>query len=86
MLLMNKRRISQIELLYKADSVKTFDHETYVLKGTFAVNDQNGDIKNIADIYYSIRTAINKRKDVIAKRKHADEELSAVTERRVKAS
>lgn len=72
---MGKRRLSHIELAYKADSIKTFDNEVYELKGTVAVNPNNGDIKKIADVYYRVRTAINEEKNVIAKRKHCNDEL-----------
>ena len=72
---MQKRRVSQSELLHRANSVKTFDNQIYELKGTLAVDKSNGDIQKVADVYYRVRTAKDKSKDVIAKRKHTEGEL-----------
>lgn len=67
-----------MDLLYKADSVKTFENEVYKLNGTMAVNRSNGEICPVSTVYYNVRTAIDKRRDVVAKRKNANEELAAL--------
>ncbi|MYL43975.1 hypothetical protein [Virgibacillus salexigens] len=72
---MRKRRLSHVDLSYKAKSVKTFDNEVYELKGSIAVNTDNGEIQKVADIYYRVRTAVNSQKHVIAKRKNTNDEL-----------
>lgn len=71
-------RLSQVDLLYKANSVKTFNNEVYELKGTLAINRESGDIQPISAVYYNVRTAINKAKVIIAKRKHITDELIAL--------
>ncbi len=77
MIRVGKRRIklSHIDLLAKAKSVRTFDKQDYDLMGTLAVNKHNGAIFDIADIYYHVRTARNDYHDIIAKRKHPSDEL-----------
>lgn len=73
--MVNKQRISHIDLSYKAKSVKTFDNEVYELKGSVAINQENGSVQPVADIYYRVRTAVNSHKNIIAKRKHSQDEL-----------
>lgn len=75
MVSLGERRISQAELSYRAKSVKTYDNEIYKLQGSIAVNEENGDIKKVADIYYRVRTAVDEEKQVIAKRKKSTDEL-----------
>lgn len=69
------KRISQAELSYRAESVKTYDNEIYKLQGSIAVNQENGEIKKVADIYYRVRTAVDEKKQVVAKRKNSSDEL-----------
>lgn len=68
-------KLSQIELAYRGKSVKTFDKEVYELKGSLAINQKNGEVKKIADIYYNVRTALDDKKRVIGKRKKRTDEL-----------
>ena len=75
------KRLSYIELANKACSVKTFKNEVYKLKGSLAVNQDNGNIEKIADIYYRVRTALNDDDVVVAKRKQSEEELKTVNKK-----
>lgn len=74
-MIVSKKRLSHVDLSSKANSIKTFDNEIYELKGSLAVNMESGDVETVADIYYRVRTAVNSHKDIIAKRKHSDDEL-----------
>ncbi|MYL22062.1 hypothetical protein GLW04_19490 [Halobacillus litoralis] len=73
--MVSKKRLSHVDLSCKANSVKTFDNEIYELKGSLAINKENGNIQPVANIYYRVRTAVNHHKNVIAKRKHTNDEL-----------
>jgi len=66
-----------MELATKAHTVKTFDNQIYKLKGSLAVNEDNGEIEKVADIYYRVRTAINEDHGIVAKRKHDEDELQS---------
>ncbi|SDI99859.1 hypothetical protein [Alteribacillus bidgolensis] len=70
-----RKRVSQVELAYKARFVKTFENERYELKGSIAVERNSGEIAQVADIYYRVRSAQNKNKKLIAKRKNRSDEL-----------
>lgn len=75
---MGVKRMTQAELLFKAKSVKTFNHHVYEVKGMFVVDKENGSIKSIDDVYYTTRTVLDQKRSVIAKRKHINDELAAV--------
>ena len=64
--------------LKDAKSIRTFDNETYILKGTLAVEQENGNVEKLATLYYRVRTAIDENDKIIAKRKHALDELKRV--------
>ncbi|WP_035388115.1 MULTISPECIES: hypothetical protein [Bacillaceae] len=79
---MRRKRLSHVDLSCKAKSVKTFDNEVYELKGSLAVNKDNGKIQPVADIYYRVRTAVNSDRRIVAKRKHSEDELYTYVEKR----
>lgn len=79
---MKKRRVSQVDLCYKANFIKTFDNEIYELKGTLAVDKKTGDVTRVADIYYRVRTAVNDYKNIVAKRKRIDDELCTYSKKK----
>ncbi|MGM0924659.1 MAG: hypothetical protein ACQEWW_26325 [Bacillota bacterium] len=64
--------------LRDAKSVRTFDNETFILKGALAVDQDNGNIEKLADVYYRVRTAVGENEQIIAKRKNALDELKRV--------
>lgn len=64
--------------LKDAQSIRTFENETFILKGTVAVDLENGNIEKLADVYYRVRTAIGKNEQIIAKRKNPFDELKQV--------
>jgi hypothetical protein len=68
--------------LKDAKSVKTFDNEIFVLKGAIAIDQNNGHVEKLADVYYRVRTAIGKNKQIIAKRKTVFDELEKVQSNR----
>ncbi|MEN0651400.1 hypothetical protein NSQ82_20710 [Caldifermentibacillus hisashii] len=74
-------RVSYYELAVLANggSVRTFDKKIYHLRGVIARNVDTGEVVKLSQIYYKIRTAINKNKQVVAKRKNADDELRQVS-------
>ncbi|MFS0788852.1 hypothetical protein ABC345_21040 [Shouchella sp. 1P09AA] len=70
-----KRRVDHVELAYRAYSIRTFDNRFYVLKGTYAIDEENGDVTKVADLYYRVRSAQNRDHKLIAKRKNRSDEL-----------
>lgn len=78
------QRLSFIELATKATTVKTFDKRVYELKGLLAVDQEDGCVKDLADVYYRVRTALDSRNSVVAKRKNDNEELTQPNKRRHK--
>ncbi|MGG3801901.1 hypothetical protein ABET39_22900 [Metabacillus fastidiosus] len=60
------------------NSVKTFDGKMYLLKGAIAVESNTGEIKRVADIYYRVRSIVDEKHNVVAKRKHEHDELKRV--------
>jgi hypothetical protein len=72
-----EKRLTYLDLK-DAKSVRTFDNETFILKGALAVDQDNGNIEKLADVYYRVRTAIDENEQIIAKRKNALDELKQV--------
>ncbi len=68
-----KERFSLYDLP-KATSLRTFDGETYELKGFIGIEKESGEVKHITDLYYRTRTVVSDSK-VLAKRKGEDSEL-----------
>ncbi|MFB5563083.1 MULTISPECIES: hypothetical protein [Bacillus cereus group] len=68
----------EIASIKKAHSLKTFDGKTYELKGAVAIENKTGEIQNLAQIYYQVRSIVDSKKNLIAKRKNQDSELVAV--------
>lgn len=64
--------------LKDAKRLRTFDKEDYILKGTIAVNVDNGDVEKLADVYYRVRTVVGENRQIIAKRKNKLDELKRV--------
>ncbi len=65
-----------------AESVRTFDGKTYQLHGRIAIEQESKETKEIAQLYYRIRTVVGENQ-VIAKRKHPDDELIHVSRRKL---
>lgn len=74
---MAEKRLTFLDLK-DAKSIRTFDNETFILKGALAVDQDNGNIEKLADVYYRVRTAIDENEQIIAKRKNALDELKQV--------
>jgi hypothetical protein len=75
----SEKRIPYYEIASKkAHSLKTFDGKTYELKGAVAIENKTGEIQNLAQIYYQVRSIVDSKKNLIAKRKNQDSELVAV--------
>lgn len=66
----------------RAQSVKTFDGKVYQLKGAVAVEHTTGNIERVAEIYYRVRSVMDEKQKVIAKRRNQDDELTTVCQRR----
>lgn len=58
----------------KATSVKTFEGQTYELKGFIGIEKDSGEVKHITDLYYRTKTVVSDSK-ILAKRKNEDDEL-----------
>ncbi|WP_393964395.1 helix-turn-helix domain-containing protein [Exiguobacterium sp. S22-S28] len=65
-----------------ADSIRTFDGKTYQLHGRIAIERDSQETREIAQLYYRIRTVVGEDQ-VIAKRKHPSDELIHVSRRRL---
>ncbi|KAB2488191.1 hypothetical protein [Priestia endophytica] len=63
----------------RAQSAKTFDGKVYKLQGAVAVEQDTGNIKRVADIYYDIRSVRDHNQRIMAKRRHKQEELKEVS-------
>ncbi|MBT2583139.1 helix-turn-helix transcriptional regulator [Planococcus sp. ISL-109] len=63
--------------LASASSLRTFEGKTYELKGAIGVEKESGDVRHITDLYYRTRSVISD-KQLLAKRKHAHDELLRV--------
>jgi len=61
-----------------AKSVRTFDKKVYNLKGTVAIEARTGNVEKVADIYYRVRSVMDTKHKVIAKRKNEDDELQTI--------
>lgn len=77
----NRKRFSHIDLSYRAAHIKTFDNQEYIVNGNIAVNTKNGDITNLARIYYNVRNVRNHQQIIIAKRKSPNDELCKCKQR-----
>ncbi|WP_313491454.1 helix-turn-helix transcriptional regulator [Exiguobacterium sp.] len=65
-----------------ADSVRTFDGKIYQLHGRIAIEQESKETQEISQLYYRIRTVVGENQ-VIAKRKHPDDELIHVSSRKL---
>lgn len=61
-----------------AKGLKTFEGKTYELKGALAVERETGKIERVAEIYYRVRSVVNEKGIIIAKRKTIEDELISV--------
>lgn len=68
-----KERFSLYDLP-KATSLRTFEGETYELKGFIGIEKESGEVRHITDLYYRTRTVVSDSK-VLAKRKGENSEL-----------
>jgi hypothetical protein len=74
---LGEERLTYLDLR-KAKSIRTFGNETFILKGTVAIDQENGNVEKLADVYYRVRTAIGENEQIIAKRKTELDELKQV--------
>lgn len=77
-----KQERFDLDELPLADSVRTFDGKTYQLHGRIAIEQESKETQEISQIYYRIRTVVDENQ-VIAKRKHPNDELIHVSRRRL---
>lgn len=68
-----KERFSLYDLP-KATSLRTFEGETYELKGFIGIEKESGEVRHITDLYYRTRTVVSDSK-LLAKRKGENSEL-----------
>lgn len=73
-LLLERERVSVYELPNKVDSVKLFNGKVYNLEGFLGKEIETGQVKNITEIYYQVRSAVSEGK-LYAKRKNPHDEL-----------
>jgi len=73
-----EKRLTYYDIASKGSEVKTFDGKTYELKGTVAIENSTGELEQIAQIYYRVRSVRDGEKKLIAKRKNKQAELVAV--------
>ncbi|MCP1285216.1 hypothetical protein BW897_29390 [Bacillus cereus] len=71
-------RLTFYDVSCKAHSVKTFDGKTYQLRGAVAIENKTGEIVKIAQVYYKVRSVVDKNNNLIAKRKNPEDELVAI--------
>ncbi|RKD26517.1 hypothetical protein BEP19_16770 [Ammoniphilus oxalaticus] len=65
--------------LPRANSVKTFEGEVYRVVGSIGIEKESGEVRHITDLYYRAKTVVSQTK-IVAKRKHAEEELKKINE------
>ncbi|MBT2576873.1 hypothetical protein J7E43_05560 [Bacillus sp. ISL-8] len=73
-----EKRLTFYDVSCKAHSVKTFDGKTYQLKGAVAIENNTGEIERTSQIYYMVRSVLDKNHNLIAKRKNVEDELVAI--------
>ncbi|EEM38646.1 hypothetical protein bthur0004_54300 [Bacillus thuringiensis serovar sotto str. T04001] len=61
-------RLTFYDVSCKAHSVKTFDGKTYQLRGAVAIENKTGEIVKIAQVYYKVRSVVDKNNNLIAKK------------------
>lgn len=75
-------RFSLYELPDKANSIKTFCGKTYKVKGFVGVETDTGEVKNIADLYYDVRSVVDCEDNLTAKRKNKSDELTKLKKKK----
>lgn len=55
--------------------IRTFQKDTYNIKGITAKNRETGESVRLSDLYYEIRTVQDQKGEVVARRKNPLEEL-----------
>lgn len=68
-------RIGMYELPKEANTVKLFNGKIYQIEGFLGREMESGDVKNISEIYYHVRSAAKDGK-LCAKRKQPNDELT----------
>lgn len=68
-------RFSLYEVPSKADTVKTFCGKIYKVKGFLCVETTTGEVKHITDLYYDVRSVVDEKSMLTAKRKNKEDEL-----------
>lgn len=77
-----EQRLAFYDISSCAQSVKTFDGKVYQLKGAVAVESTTGHIERVAEIYYRVRSVMDEKRNIIAKRRNHNDELTTVCKRR----
>lgn len=73
-------RVSFYEVAVIADggTVRTFNKSIYRIRGLIARNEETNEVVQLSKIYYEIRTVMNRKRQVVAKRKNPYDELIRV--------
>lgn len=74
------KRVPFYELAVIADggTARTFSKEIYQIRGVVARNIETGEVVKLSNLYYEIRTVMNRNRKVVAKRKNQSDELIRV--------
>lgn len=74
----HKKRFSFYDLPSTAHNIYTFDGKCYVLNGIIAVERNTKERVHVAQLYYRVRSVVNEKHQVIAKRRTTQDELRRV--------
>lgn len=70
----DSERVGVYDLPETADSVRLFNGKHFKLEGMLGIENETGNVKKIAEIYYQVRSATAEG-TLVAKRKHPHDEL-----------
>lgn len=68
----------EVAVIADGGDVRTFEGEIYYIRGLIAQNAKTKEVVKLSSIYYEIRTVMDKRRRVVAKRKNPNDELKRV--------
>ncbi|MEH6945166.1 hypothetical protein V7014_25670 [Bacillus sp. JJ722] len=74
----NKKRFSFYDLPSTAHNILTFDGKCYDLNGIIAVERKTKERVHVAELYYQVRSVVNEKHQVIAKRRTKQDELRVI--------
>ena len=61
--------LAYVDIVGKASTIKTFDGHIWKVKGLVGINDQTGNRKHLAELYYNISLIKDQHSKTIAMRK-----------------